>query len=165
MEMMYTQHTKHILLTVIALMLSVIMGGCASLGKLSVSELRLESVSPMGFRAMSVTACAWVENPSNEIVFSDLRGVIYFEGKTIGTVVAEPVTVSSGYSGRMSVRAQMQLDRNVTAVDVLRIVATPDILNKCTVDIHGKAKQKRKAAFVVNKKGVPLNRFLGMIRR
>ncbi|MGM9786712.1 MAG: hypothetical protein ACI3ZS_07735 [Candidatus Cryptobacteroides sp.] len=150
---------RHI--TLLAAIVSAALAMCScSLTKITVSDVALQRISPKGMKAVSVQVGATFNNPARQVTVSDIVGVVNYNGKVLGTVVAEPFEIAPRTSARNSIKAEIALSPETSVMEVIKLAASSDAIAACTVDISLKIKQKGSAALALKKKGIPLSELL-----
>ena len=143
---------NRILLIITAFLAGILFSGCA-VNKLNVSNVKLDGISPKGFRSMDVRLSADIDNPAASIRFSDIKAYIYSDGKVLGTIVAQPVEIARRFTVRSNIEANMTLSENASVYEVLKIAASKEKLNQCTVDLELKYRQGKGAPIAVKRRG------------
>ena len=146
---------NRILLIITAFLAGILFSGCA-VNKLNVSNVKLDGISPKGFRSMDVRLSADIDNPAASIRFSDIKAYIYSDGKVLGTIVAQPVEIARRFTGRSNIEANMTLSENASVYEVLKIEKKKKKLNQCTVDLELKYRQGKGAPIAVKRKGMTI---------
>lgn len=146
---------NRILLIITAFLAGILFSGCA-VNKLNVSNVKLDGISPKGFRSMDVRLSADIDNPAASIRFSDIKAYIYSDGKVLGTIVAQPVEIARRFKGRSNIEANITLSENASVYEVLKIAASKEKLNQCTVDLELKYRQGKGAPIAVKRKGMTI---------
>ena len=142
-------------LAVVAVML---LTGCSGYKDIRVDSCRLESISPVGLKALDAGFSVSVDNPVKEILISDIDGTVYYDGGEFGHFEAPPVTVPGKSVSDVRVDVRAALSKSLTLMQVMSMATAFDP-SEFTVDISLTVKVKGGLKKKVELKGLPVDQF------
>ena len=72
------------------MILMLCMAGCKDIKDIRVTSVKLESISPRGFKSMDLHISAEVYNPARQVKISEIDGSVIHSGKIIGKLAMDP---------------------------------------------------------------------------
>lgn len=153
---MITDKMKGFLLASIAVL--VLLTGCSGYRDIRVGTCTLESISPVGLKAVDAGFSVQVSNPVNDITISETEGMVYFDGEPLVSFVAPDVTVPGKSSSDVSVVLRATLAGSVNIMQIMSMVSSfrPEQL---TMDISMKIRVKGGLKKKISLKEVPVESF------
>ncbi len=147
------------LLIVLLVMTSFVLGGCRKIKDISVTSVKLEAISPQGFKGLNVYVAAGIDNPALQIGLEDIQGTLKHSGKIIGRLAMDPFVLQARSAEIYHLRGFVTLGEDATLRDLMMLTDAAR-LNECMVDVSLKARLKNGAAAPVNIKDIPLKKLL-----
>ena len=144
----------------LATMLS--LTGCKNVKDIRITSAKLESVSPRGFKSLDVFFTVGVDNPARQVKISEIDGSLKHSGKVIGKLAMDPFVLTARSSETYTFKANVSLAKGAGFKDLM-MLASPDGLNECTVDLTAKAAYGKGAPMPVKLKDIPLKELLDKI--
>ena len=137
----------------------LLLGSCAKVKQVGVTSFELDSVTPRGLRALTLTMSVGVHNPANEITLSEISGEAVVSGKVIGKVTVDPFTMKKRSVEVYHLNARVNLGEGVSLYDMVMLM-DDKVLGECVVDVTAKGKLKSGLAKTITKKDIPLKKLL-----
>ena len=150
------------ILSLVMLAVMLCLTGCKNVKDIRITSAKLESVSPRGFKSIDVFFTLGVENPAKQVRISDIDGSLKHSGKVIGKMTMDPFVLTAKSSETYTLKANVSLAQGANFKDIM-LLASPDGLNECTVDITAKAAYGKGAPIPVKQKDIPLKELLDTI--
>ena len=150
------------ILTLLMFACMLCMTGCKNLKDIRVTSVELESVSPRGFKSLDIFIRVGVDNPAKQVRISEIDGSLKHSGKIIGKLAMDPFVLTARSSETYTLKANVSLAKGAGFKDLM-ILASPDGLNGCSVDLSAKAALGKGAAVPVKMKDIPLKELLDRI--
>lgn len=152
-------------LTVIALAIFMTMAsGCVDVRKLDVTSVKVNSVSPEGFRAVKGSATVGISNKSGGFQVYDIEGTVRRGTQDLGRFAVEPVTVLARTEGQYPVKGRLSLSDNVSALELLSLIPKFNA-SEYKVDLSFKVKPKGGAAKKMKFEDIPAEQLIRMLRK
>ena len=131
-----------------ALLLSAaVFSGCSSYRDIRIGTCKVESISPVGLKAVDAGLSIDVYNPAREITVSGISGTVYYEGAEIGFFEAPEVVVPGKTSSKVSFDVRATLSSSLNLIQIMSMASgfkaerlTLDI--SMTVGVKGGLKKK-----------------------
>ena len=136
--------------------------GCKDIKDIRVTSVNLESVSPRGFKSVDLYLSAEVYNPAKQVKLSEIEATIAHSGKVIGKLAMDPIVLAAKSSEKYNVKANAALAQGAGFKELM-VLASPEGLDGCTVDISAKAAYGKGAPMPVKMKNIPLKELLNSI--
>ena len=136
--------------------------GCKNVKDIRITSAKLESVSPRGFKSLDVFFTVGVDNPARQVKISEIDGSLKHSGKVIGKLAMDPFVLTARSSETYTFKANVSLAKGAGFKDLM-MLASPDGLNECTVDLTAKAAYGIGAPMPVKLKDIPLKELLDKI--
>ena len=136
--------------------------GCKNVKDIRITSAKLESVSPRGFKSLDVFFTVGVDNPARQVKISEIDGSLKHSGKVIGKLAMDPFVLTARSSETYTFKANVSLAKGAGFKDLM-MLASPDGLNECTVDLTAKAAYGKGAPMPVKLKDIPLKELLDKI--
>ena len=149
---------RRLIVLVVAVML-VSLTGCGKFKEIKVNSVKVEKVSPCGFRGVDVGLAVEIDNPAVQIKLSDMVATVKCSGKVLGKVTVDPFTLQGKSVEHYDLKARMTLDQKVTVYDVLMLLDNA-FIDKCTVDLTAKGTLRGGLSKTIRKKDVPLKKLM-----
>ena len=156
---------KHFLTRIPALMILAVvlcLSGCKDIRDIKVTSMNVESISPRGFKSLDIFLSVRVENPARQVRISEVDGSLIHSGKIIGKLAVDPFVLTARSSDTYMLKANVSLAKGAGLKDLM-VIASPEGLNACTVDVTAKAAYGRGAPMPVKMKNIPLKELLDNI--
>ena len=147
----------------IALMV-LLLGSCAKVKQVGVTSFELDSVTPRGLRALTLTMSVGVHNPANEITLSEISGEAVVSGKVIGNVAVAPVVLTARKDSSYTVKADLTLAEGVSVLEVLALAKNKSAIENGTANIYAKAKLKGGPSKKIKMEDVPLKKLKELLK-
>lgn len=147
----------------IALMV-LLLGSCAKVKQLGVTSFELDSVTPRGLRALTLTMSVGVHNPAKEITLSEISGEAVVSGKVIGNVAVAPVVLTARKDSSYTVKADLTLAEGVSVFEVLALAKDKSAIENGTANVYAKAKLKGGPSKKIKMEDVPLKKLLEFLK-
>ena len=143
------------------LLLALLLGltGCKDIRDIRVTSVEVESLSPRGFKSVDVFLKVGVDNPAKQVKISEIDGSVKHSGKVIGKLAMDPFILAAKSSEIYNFKANVSLAQGAGFKDLM-LLASPDGLDGCTVDVSAKAAYGKGAAMPVKMKDIPLKELL-----
>ena len=138
----------------------LLLGSCAKVKQVGVTSLELDSVTPRGLRALTLTMSVGVHNPVNEITLSEISGEAVLSGKVIGNVAVDPVVLTARKDTSYTVKADLTLAEGVSVFEVLALAKDRSAIENGTANVYAKAKLKGGPSKKIKMEDVPLKKLL-----
>ena len=138
----------------------LILGSCAKVKQVGVTSFELDSVTPRGLRALTLTMSVGVHNPVNEITLSEISGEAVLSGKVIGNVAVDPVVLTARKDTSYTVKADLTLAEGVSVFEVLALAKDKSAIENGTANVYAKAKLKGGPSKKIKMEDVPLKKLL-----
>lgn len=135
------------------------LSGCKDIKDIRVTSVKLESVSPRGFKSLDIFLKVGVDNPARQVRLSEIDGSLIHSGKIIGKLAMDPFVLPAKSSDTYTVKANVSLAKGAGLKDLM-ILMDPAKINDCTVDVSAKAAYGKGAPVPVKKKNIPLRELL-----
>ena len=142
----------------------LLLGSCAKVKQVGVTSLELDSVTPRGLRALTLTMYVGVHNPVNEITLSEISGEAVVSGKVIGNVAMAPVVLTARKDSSYTVKADLTLAEGVSVFEVLALAKDRSAIENGTVNVYAKAKLKGGPSKKIKMEDVPLKKLLEFLK-
>lgn len=142
----------------------LLLGSCAKVKQVGVTSLELDSVTPRGLRALTLTMSVGVHNPVNEITLSEISGEAVVSGKVIGNVAMDPVVLTARKDSSYTVKADLTLAEGVSVFEVLALVKDRSAIENGTANVYAKAKLKGGPSKKIKMEDVPLKKLLEFLK-
>lgn len=153
--------------TLIALLFTLLcMTGCVNVKKLQqirILDAKLESVSPESLRQYVVTGSVTVANPAAEVSVSEISGVLEHNGKVIGSIAVDPVTLTAKSEQTYTLRADAKLADGIGIFELAKYMDKA-VLKQCVVDLKADVRVRNGKVRTVELEDIPLNKLLELIR-
>ncbi len=143
------------ILTLVAVLATLVLTGCSKISRIEVRSCSLESVSLAGLRGVQARLLLEVDNPALQFTLEDIRGVVYKNGEEYVRYEADPLTVSAKTCASYPLDCTASLAPSVSLTQLLDLVKDFDI-EDFTTDIHAKVKLKSGVAKGFDYKDIPL---------
>lgn len=141
----------------------LLLGSCAKVKQVGVTSFELDSVTPRGLRALTLTMSVGVHNPANEITLSEISGEAVVSGKVIGNVAVDPLTLAARADSTYAVKADVTLAEGVSVMQVLALAGKIGALDEASANISAKAKLKSGPAKKLKMDNIPLKKLLELL--
>ena len=155
----------NIFIVVAFLAMTLLSGSCAKLSQVSVTSVALESVSPKGFRAATVSLNVGVHNPAARITLSDISGELMVSGKVIGKVAMPSVVLAARTDSTYRLTSELSLADGVSLMQVLALAGQRTALDQATANINATVKVKGGLVKKVKMEDVPVKELLEHIKK
>ena len=149
---------RRLIVIVVAVML-VSLTGCGKFKEIKVNSVKVEKVSPCGFRGVDVGLAVEIDNPAVQIRLSDMVATVKCSGKVLGKVTVDPFTMKGRTLETYHLKTKVSLADDVSLYDML-MVLDRNFIDKCTVDITVKGKLKCGLSKTITKKDIPLKKLM-----
>jgi hypothetical protein len=153
--------------TLVALLLTLFcMTGCVNVKKLQqirILDAKLESVSPESLRQYVVTGSVTVANPAAEVSVSEISGVLEHNGKVIGSIAVDPVTLTAKSEQTYTLRADAKVADGIGIFELAKYMDKA-VLKQCVVDLKADVRVRNGKVRTVELEDIPLNELLELIR-
>ena len=147
----------------IALMV-LLLGSCVKVKQVGVTSFELDSVTPRGLRALTLTMSVGVHNPAKEITLSEISGEAVVSGKVIGNVAMAPVVLTARKDSTYKVKADVTLAEGVSVLEVLALAKNKSAIENGTANIYAKAKLKGGPSKKIKMEDVPLKKLKELLK-
>ena len=142
----------------------LLLGSCAKVKQLGVTSFELDSVTPRGLRALTLTMSVGVHNPAKEITLSEISGEAVVSGKVIGNVAVAPVVLTARKDSTYKVKADVTLAEGVSVLEVLALAKNKSAIENGTANIYAKAKLKGGPSKKIKMEDVPLKKLKELLK-
>lgn len=142
----------------------LLLGSCAKVKQVGVTSFELDSVTPRGLRALTLTMSVGVHNPVNEITLSEISGEAVVSGKVIGNVAIAPVVLTARKDTSYTVKADLTLAEGVSVFEVLALAKDRSAIENGTANVYAKAKLKGGPSKKIKMEDVPLKKLLEFLK-
>ena len=142
----------------------LLLGSCAKVKQVGVTSFELDSVTPRGLRALTLTMSVGVHNPAKEITLSEISGEAVVSGKVIGNVAMAPVVLTARKDSTYKVKADVTLAEGVSVLEVLALAKNKSAIENGTANIYAKAKLKGGPSKKIKMEDVPLKKLLEFLK-
>ena len=142
----------------------LLLGSCAKVTQLGVTSFALDSVTPRGLRALTLTMSVGVHNPAKEITLSEISGEAVVSGKVIGNVAVAPVVLTARKDSSYTVKADLTLAEGVSVFEVLALAKDKSAIENGTANVYAKAKLKGGPSKKIKMEDVPLKKLLEFLK-
>ena len=142
----------------------LLLGSCAKVKQVDVTSFELDSVTPRGLRALTLTMSVGVHNPVNEITLSEISGEAVVSGKVIGNVAMAPVVLTARKDSTYKVKADVTLAEGVSVFEVLALAKDRSAIENGTANVYAKAKLKGGPSKKIKMEDVPLKKLLEFLK-
>ena len=142
----------------------LLLGSCAKVKQLGVTSFELDSVTPRGLRALTLTMSVGVHNPAKEITLSEISGEAVVSGKVIGNVAMAPVVLTARKDSTYKVKADVTLAEGVSVLEVLALAKNKSAIENGTANIYAKAKLKGGPSKKIKMEDVPLKKLKELLK-
>lgn len=142
----------------------LLLGSCAKVKQVSVTSFELDSLTPRGLRALTLTMSVGVHNPANEITLSEISGEAVLSGKVIGNVAVDPVVLTARKDTSYTVKADLTLAEGVSVFEVLALAKNKSAIENGTANVYAKAKLKGGPSKKIKMEDVPLKKLLEFLK-
>lgn len=142
----------------------LLLGSCAKVKQVGVTSFELDSVTPRGLRALTLTLSVGVHNPVNEITLSEISGEAVLSGKVIGNVAIAPVVLTARKDTSYTVKADLTLAEGVSVFEVLALAKDRSAIENGTANVYAKAKLKGGPSKKIKMEDVPLKKLLEFLK-
>lgn len=139
--------------------LAFCLSGCKDIKDIKVTSVNVESVSMKGFKSLDLFLSVGVDNPARQVRLSEIEGSLIHSGKVIGRLAMDPFILAAKSSETYNLKANVSLAQGAGLKDLM-ILASPEGLNGCTVDVTAKAAYGKGAPMPVKMKNIPLKELL-----
>ena len=153
---------KHRISVFLLMILTLCLAGCKDIKDIRVTSVKLESISPRGFKSVDLYISSEVYNPARQVRISEIDGSVIHSGKIIGKLAMDPFILAPKSLETYNLKANVSLAQGAGFKDLM-VLTDPDELNKCTVDISAKAAYGKGAPMSVKRKNIPLKELLNSI--
>lgn len=137
----------------------LLSAGCKKIENIKLTSYHLDSYSLVGLRALDIDATVGVDNPAMEFTLVDPQVIAYRNGVALGTLNADPVTVSGRTIATYKVHGRLTLDPNVSIMQVISY-ATHFKKEEYTLDISSRVKIKGGGQTKITRTNVPLTELM-----
>ena len=156
----FKRHLSAAISAVIALMMA---GGCASVREIDVTSCEVESVSPLGLRALECTLALGIHNPAMEFTVRDISGSVKSNDRKMVNFSGGPIYVEPRSDLVYSVPCKISIDADLTLFDVLALLKDKDSGGYVAdVEVTVSLKNGLKKTFAY--KDIPLQEIIGRSR-
>ena len=142
----------------------LILGSCAKVKQVGVTSFELDSVTPRGLRALTLTMSVGVHNPAKEITLSEISGEAVVSGKVIGNVAVAPVVLTARKDSSYTVKADLTLAEGVSVFEVLALAKDKSAIENGTANVYAKAKLKGGPSKKIKMEDVPLKKLKELLK-
>ena len=142
----------------------LLLGSCAKVKQVGVTSFELDSVTPRGLRALTLTMSVGVHNPAKEITLSEISGEAVVSGKVIGNVAVAPVVLTARKDSSYTVKADLTLAEGVSVFEVLALAKDKSAIENGTANVYAKAKLKGGPSKKIKMEDVPLKKLLEFLK-
>lgn len=142
----------------------LLLGSCAKVKQVGVTSFELDSVTPRGLRALTLTMSVGVHNPAKEITLSEISGEAVVSGKVIGNVAVAPVVLTARKDSSYTVKADLTLAEGVSVFEVLALAKDRSAIENGTANVYAKAKLKGGPSKKIKMEDVPLKKLLEFLK-
>ena len=156
---------QNIIIFIAILAVTLVSGGCAKLSRVCVTSVALESVSPKGFRSLTLNLNVGVHNPASEITLSEISGELLLSGKVIGKVAMAPVVLAPKADSTYKVNPDLSLAEGVSIMQVLALAGKQTTLDEATANIYAKIKVKGLPVKKMKMEGVSVKELLELLKK
>ena len=153
---------KHKVLALLLMAFMFALAGCKDIKDIRVTSVKLESISPRGFKSVDLHISAEVYNPARQVRLTEIDGSLIHSGKVIGKLAMDPFILAPKSFEKYNLKANVSLAQGAGFKDLM-ILADPQKLNECTVDVSAKAAYGKGAPMPVKRKNIPLKELLNSI--
>ena len=153
---------KHRVPALLLMAFMLALAGCKDIKDIRVNSVKLESISPRGFKSVDLCLSAEVYNPARQIKLTEIDGSLIRSGKVIGKLAMDPFILAPKSLETYNLKANVALVQGAGFKDLM-MLADPEKLNECTVDISAKAAYGKGAPMPVKRKNIPLKELLNAI--
>lgn len=134
-------------------------GSCKKVQDIRVTSFEIMSLTPRGFKGLDISVLVGVDNPAKTVTVSEIEGQIKHSGKVIGNVAADPFSLTAKSSEKYNLKANVSLAQGA-GIKELMMLASPNGLDECTVDVSAKVTYGKTAPMTLKKKDIPLKKLL-----
>ena len=138
------------------------LSGCKNVRDIRVTSVELESISTRGLKSVDIFIKVGVDNPAKQVSFSEIEGSLMHSGKVIGKLAMDSFSLGAKTSDVYTLKANVALAKGA-GLKELMLLASPDALNVCTVDVSAKAAYGKGKPMPVKLKDIPLKELLDRI--
>lgn len=152
------KHLSHILLTLLAAAMSLMICGCGSIEKvkdIKVTSVGVESYSFSGLRTINAVLALGIDNPTFAFKVTDLNGILKYKGEDFAFFTADTIKVDKKCSKVYDLPCSATLSEGVSLRKALQI-AQGNSLEGFTTDLEAKVKLKSGAGTTLKFKDLDL---------
>ena len=151
------------------LLLSLLMAlltftGCKGLRDVRPTSCKIENIAPQGFRSLGMKIALGVRNPSVQFSVRDVKAVLHHTSGSVAEVTAQPFTILKKSDQIYPVDLQISLARGFGLKNILGLLEDPENMENFTVDVSARVKLKGGAGKRFRYEGIPLEKFMKMIK-
>ena len=123
------------------------------------NSVEVESLNLKGFKSADIYLNVEVDNPAKQVKISEIDGSVKHSGKVIGKLAMDSFTLAPKSIETYNLKANVSLAQGAGFKDFM-LLASPNGLDECLVDISAKAAYGKGAPVPVKMKDVPLKELL-----
>ena len=149
---------RRLIVLVLAVML-VCLTGCNKFKDITLNEVQMEKVTPIGLRGVDIDLRVEVDNPAPWLKISDVEVIVKYCGKVLGKVTVDPFILKARKVENYDVKARMTLDPGISLYEVLMLLSN-DFATNCILDMTAKGSLKGGLSKTITEKDVPLKKLM-----
>ena len=153
------RNLKHKFLLVLMSVMVLTFSGCKNIKDITVTSVKVESISPQGLKGLNVYLAVGIDNPAMQISFEDVHGVLRHSGKVIGRMAMDPFVLQGRSAEIYHLKAFLTLGEDATLRDLI-LLTDVDRLYECVVDVSATPRLKSGLGAPVTIKDIPLKKLL-----
>ena len=144
----------------ILLLLCVIcISGCGKISDIKFSSCKMVSCTPTSLRSLNLKLNVEIDNPSIRLNLSQMQALVYRNGKSLGTIAVDPLTIAAHTTELYDVTAHVSLDKG-TSLHQIMSIASDFKPEEFTADVHAKVKLRNGLVKTLDFKDVKLSKFV-----
>lgn len=144
----------------------LLLSGCADIKRLKemeVGSVKVENISPHGFRGAGLTLSVEVDNPGAQVSLSEIFVTLEHSGKVLGKVAVDPFTLQAKTADTYTLDADVTLGENATLLDLGKLL-DKKVVDEASVDISAKVRIRKGAVRKVELNDIPLKKLMETVR-
>ncbi|MCR5351115.1 MAG: hypothetical protein K6E35_01295 [Bacteroidales bacterium] len=155
------KHFVRILL--LTILVPLLLSGCKGRGfrDISVTSVRLVSIAPEGFNAVTAVIEVGVHNPTVSFEIRDLDALARFQGQEALTAVAETLVVPARSDALYLIPLRGRMAEGFNPFRLLRLLGDEASFGDITFDIHGRVELRNGFGRNIEMLDLPLSDLLG----
>lgn len=136
--------------------------GCVNANKLDITSLKVNTITPEGFRAVKGMLTAGIDNRSVEFRLFEIEGVVHRNAQELGIFSMDPVTVTARTQAEYTIKGKLSLN-DVSVLELLSLIRGSEI-SEYKADLRFKVKPKGGAVQRMKFKDIPVENIISMLR-